>query len=123
MRAALGASRLRLARQLLAESLCVAAAGGAMGTAAAFGMVRLLTDLHPANLPRLEETSIDARVLLFTLLVSITTAALSGLLPAFSGSRCNLNEAIKGSGSRAVKGGASRLHRALIVAELALTIV
>ena len=123
MRAALGASRLRLARQLLAESLCVAAAGGAMGTAVAFGTVRLLIDLHPANLPRLEETSIDGRVLLFTLLVSIATAVLSGLLPAFSGSRCKLNEAIKGSGSRAVKGGASRLHRALIVAELALTIV
>ena len=123
VRAALGASRLRLVRQLLAESLCVALAGGILGMAAAFWMVRLLVDFHPANIPRIEETSIDGRVLLFTICVSLATAVLSGLLPAWSGSRCNLTEAIKGSGARSVKGGASRLHSGLIVAEIALTIV
>jgi predicted permease len=123
VRAALGASRLLLVRQLLAESLCVALAGGVLGMAAAFWLVRLLAGFHAANIPRIEETSIDGRVLLFTVCVSLATAVLSGLFPAWSGSRCNLNEAIKGSGARSVKGGASRLHSGLIVAEMALTIV
>ncbi|MGH9613090.1 MAG: ABC transporter permease, partial [Bryobacteraceae bacterium] len=123
VRAALGASRLRLVRQLLAESLCVALAGGVLGIAAAFWIVRFLVDFHPANIPRLEETSIDGRVLLFTLCVSLAATVLSGLFPAWSGSRCNLNEAMKGSGARGVKGGTSRLHRGLIVAEIGLTIV
>ncbi|HXB70124.1 MAG TPA: ABC transporter permease [Candidatus Acidoferrales bacterium] len=123
IRAALGASRLRLVRQLLAESLCVALAGGVLGMAAAFWIVRLLVDFHPANIPRIEETSIDGRVLLFTICVSLATAVFSGLFPAWSGSRCNLNETIKGSGARSVRSGASRLHSWLIVAEMALTIV
>lgn len=123
VRAALGASRLRLGRQLLAESLCVALAGGVLGAATAFWIVRLLVDFHPANIPRIEETSIDGRVLLFSLCVSLATAVLSGLMPAWSGSRCSLNEAIKGSGARSVKGGVSRLHNGLIIAEMALTIV
>jgi predicted permease len=122
VRAALGASRLRLVRQLLAESLSIALAGGALGLAAAIAIVRLLVAVHPANLPRVEETSVDARVLAFTVLVSLATAVLSGLLPAWSASRSNLHEAMKRSGARGVKGG-SRLHRALIVAEMALTIV
>jgi len=123
VRAALGASRLRLARQLLAESLCVALAGGALGTAAAFWIVRLLVDLHPAHIARLEETSVDGRVLLFTLGLSLASAVLSGLFPAWSASRCDLNGIIKASGTRTIKGGASRLRSALIVAEMALTIV
>jgi predicted permease len=123
VRAALGASRLRLVRQLLAESLCAALAGGVLGMAAAFWMVRLLVDFHSANIPRIEETSIDGRVLLFTVCVSLAAAVLAGLFPAWSGSRCNLNDAIRGSRAAGVKGGASRLHNALIVAEMALTIV
>jgi predicted permease len=123
VRTALGASRLRLVRQLLAESLCVALAGGVLGMAAAFWIVRLLVNFHSANISRIEETSIDGRVLLFTVCVSLATAVFSGLFPAWSGSRCNLTEAIKGSGARSIKGGASRLHRGLIVAEMALTIV
>ena len=123
VRSALGASRLRVMRQLLAESLCVALAGGILGTAAAFWIVRLLVDFHPAGIPRMEETSIDGRVLLFTVCVSLAAAVLSGLFPAWSASRCNLNEAIKASGARTVKSGATRLQSGLIVAEMALTIV
>jgi predicted permease len=123
VRAALGASRLRLVRQLLTESLCVALAGGVLGIAAAFGIVRLLVDLHPAHISRIEETSIDWRVLLFTLCVSLASALLSGLFPAWSASHCDLNETIKSSGTRSIKGGASRMRSALIVAEMALTIV
>ena len=123
VRAALGASRMRLVRQLLTESLCVALAGGVLGVAAAWLIVRLLVNFHPANIPRIEETSIDGRVLLFTVVVSLATAVLSGLFPAWSGSRSNLNDAIRSSGTRSVKGGTGRLHRGLIVAEMALTIV
>jgi predicted permease len=123
VRAALGASRLRLLRQLLAESLSVALAGGVLGMAAAIWIARLLVNFHPAHIPRIEETSIDGRVLLFTVCVSLASALLSGLFPAWSGSRGNLNEVIKGSGTRGVKGGASRLHSGLIMAEIALTIV
>jgi predicted permease len=123
VRIALGASRLRLVRQLLMESLCVALAGGFLGAAAALLVVKLLTNFHPANVPRIEETSIDGRVLLFTLIVSLAATVLSGLFPAWSGSRRDLNDALKGSGTRSVKGGVSRVHRGLLVAEMALTIV
>jgi putative ABC transport system permease protein len=90
---------------------------------AAFGIVRLLVDLHAAHIARIEETSIDGRVLLFTLCISLATAVLSGLFPAWSASQCDLNEVIKGSGTRSIKGGASRLRSALIVTEMALTMV
>jgi putative ABC transport system permease protein len=123
VRAALGASRLRLIRQLLTESLCVALAGGLLGIMAAFWTVRLVVKFHPAHIPRLDETSIDGRVLLFTICVSLASAILAGLFPAWSVSRCNLNETIKGSTTRSIKGGASRLRNGLIVAEMALTIV
>jgi len=123
VRTALGASRLRLVRQLLAESLCLAAAGGILGTLAAFVAIRLLVDFHPANIPRLEETSVDWRVLLFAVCASLATALLFGLIPALSASRCNLSEVLKSSGSRTVKGAAGRLQRALTIAEVALTFV
>jgi putative ABC transport system permease protein len=122
VRAALGASRLRLGRQLLTESLCVALAGGLLGILAAFWIVRVLVNFHPAHIARIEETSIDGRVLLFTLCVSLVTAVLSGLFPAWSISHCDLNETVKGS-ARSVKGGVSRLRSALIVVEMALAIV
>lgn len=123
VRAALGASRLRLGRQLLTESLGTALAGGLLGTVAAFWIVRVVVSLHPAHLARIEETSIDGRVLLFTVCVSLASALLSGILPAWSASRCDWSEALKGSGSRSIKGGANRMRSALIVAEMALTIV
>jgi predicted permease len=123
VRTALGASRLRLVRQLLAESLCVAAAAGILGTLAALVTVRLLVDFHPSNIPRLEETSVDWHVLLFAVCASLATALLFGLFPALSASRCNLNEVLKNSGSRTVKGSAGRLQRGLTVAQVALTFV
>jgi putative ABC transport system permease protein len=107
---------------LLSESLCLAFAGGLLGTGAALLLVRLLVN-SPAHIARIEETSVDLRVLLFTVFLSLATAVLSGLLPAWTASRVELNDAMKRSASRSVKGRASRSHRALIVAELALTIV
>src|ERR1051326_4238224 len=99
VRAVLRSSRLRLMRQLLTESLCVALAGGVLGTVAAFWIVRLLVDFHPGHIARIEEISIDGRVLLFTLCASLASAVLSGLFPAWSASHCDLNEAINGSGT------------------------
>ncbi|MGA2741526.1 MAG: ABC transporter permease [Bryobacteraceae bacterium] len=123
VRTALGASRLRLIRQLLAESLCLAGAGGVLGLLAADIAIGMLTQLNPGHIPRLEETSIDWRVLLFALCASLATALLCGLFPALSASRCNLNEVLKSSGSRTVKGGAGRLQHGLTVAQVALTFV
>jgi len=123
VRTALGAPRLRLIRQLLAESLCLAGAGAVTGMLAAFAAIRLLIRFHPVNIPRLEETSIDGRVLLFAICASLATALFCGLLPALPASRCNLNEALKSSGNRTVKGPAGRLHRWLTTAEIALTSV
>jgi putative ABC transport system permease protein len=123
VRTALGASRFRLVRQLLAESLCLAIAGGILGTLAAFVTIRLLVGFHPANIPRLEETSLDWRVLLFAIGASLAAALLFGLFPALSASRCNLNEVLKTSGNRTVKGAAGRLQRGLTIAEVALTFV
>jgi putative ABC transport system permease protein len=121
VRAALGASRLRLIRQLLAESFCLAGAGGILGAAVASLAIRVLIRLHPINIPRLEETSMDGREVLFTMGVSLATAMLSGLLPAFSASRCTLSEVLKSSGNRSVKGG--QLRHGLMIAEVALTVV
>jgi predicted permease len=123
LRTALGASRLRLVRQLLAESLSLAGAGGILGMLTAFVTVRLLVHSRLAKIPRLDETSIDWRVLLFTAGVCLATVVLFGLVPALSVSRCNLNEVLKHSGSRTVKGAAGRLQRGLTIAEVALTFV
>jgi predicted permease len=123
VRTALGASRLRLVRQLLAESLCLAGAGGVLGVVAAYVGIRLLTRLNPGDIPRLDETSLDWRVLLFAVGASLATALVFGLFPALSASRCDLNEVLKSSGSRTVKGGAGRLQRGLTIAEVALTFV
>jgi predicted permease len=123
VRTALGASRLRLVRQLFAESLSLATAGGLLGMATAFTAIRLLIAFRPANIPRLDETSVDWRVLLFAVCASFATALLFGLFPALSASQCNLSEVLKSSGNRTVKGTAGRLQRGLTIAEVALTFV
>jgi predicted permease len=123
MRAALGASRARLIRQLFTESLLLACGGGILGVLAAFGAVQVLLRLNPGNIPRIEETSVDGRVLLFSAGVSILTALLFGLLPAISASRSGLAEMLKHAGSRGVKGGAGHARQALIAAEVALSVV
>jgi predicted permease len=123
VRAALGAGRSRIARQLLTESLLVGLMGGALGAALAFVFLRLLPRFDPGNIPRLGEASLDARVLLFTVAVSVLTSVLSGVLPALSGSRLNLTGALSASGSHGVAAKHTRLQSALIVVETALVVV
>ena len=123
LRTALGASRSRLIRQLSTESLGLATAGGALGVLAAWLTIRLLVHFHPTNIPRLDETSIDARVLLFALGASAGTVLLCGLFPAWSASRVDINEVLKRSGSRAIRGAAAGLHRGLMIGQIALTFV
>jgi predicted permease len=122
LRAALGASRGRLVRQLLSESLWLAIPGGALGVLAAVTIVQLLVRLHPVNIPRLEETSIDGRMLLFTIGVSLASAIFTGIFPGWSASRSDPIEALK-AGGRSIRSASGRLGRALIVAEIALTVV
>lgn len=123
LRTALGASRLRLVRQLSIESLSLATAGGVLGVLAASATVRMLIHFHPVNIPRLGETTLDARVLLFAVGASLATVLLCGMFPAWSVSRCDLNEVLKSSGSRAATGAVGGLHRGLAIGQVALTFV
>lgn len=124
IRTALGASRLRVMRQLLTESLLLSLLGGAAGLLLAIWGIELLTRWTPANVPRIADVGIDGRVLFFTFLVSLVTGVLFGLLPAMQASRTDLNETLK-EGGRAGSGGArrQRIRSALIISEVALALV
>ena len=124
IRAAVGADRGRIIRQLATESLLLALAAGALGLAVARLGLKALIALAPANVPRLAETGIDGRVLAFTFVVSLLCSLLFGLVPSIYASRVDLNDALKQGGARAVIGsGASRLRGAFVVAEIALSVV
>jgi predicted permease len=123
VRAALGAGRSRIVRQLLTESLLIGSAAGVFGVGLAYVFLRALPHLDPGNIPRLGEASLDARVLLFTVSVSVLTSLLSGILPALTVSRLNLAGFLNAGSSRAVAGRHSRMQSALIVAEAAMVVV
>jgi putative ABC transport system permease protein len=122
IRGALGASRLRIIRQLLSETVVLAFAGGLFGLLIASWTTRVLVRLAPADIPRLREIGIDPRVLLFTLGVALLTCLLCGLAPALQTSRPNLNEVLK-EGGRSGSGVGSWLRSGLVVAEIALALV
>ena len=115
MRAALGAGRRGLVRQLLAETLLLSVIGGAVGLAGAEIGLRSLSRMHPENLPQLGSVGIDWRVLTFTLLVSLITSLLFGLAPAFMGTRLNLVDALKQGGRSGTSGRSSQHVRSLLV--------
>ena len=124
LRASLGAGRLRLVRQLLTETLLLAALGGALGLLLARWGVRLLVALHPGNLPRIAEVRIDPEALLAGIALSLLAGLLAGLVPALRTMRVDLGSALKegsrGAGSGA--GGGHRLRRGLVVAEIAMSL-
>jgi len=123
LRIALGAQRSRVIRQLLTESLLLAAAGGAIGVLAAFWGVRLLALLAPANFPRREEITLNLTVLLFTVLVTAVTGIFFGLAPAVQASRVNLTEALNSARNSIAIGWGSRFRRLLVVTEFTLALV
>ena len=123
VRAALGAGRIRIVRQLLTESMLVGAGGCAGGIALAVLFLRLLPKLDPGNIPRLNEASLDARVFLVTIGASLLTSLLAGLVPAIGASRMELTECLKSHAMRGSSAGHSRLQSALIVAQTAMVVV
>jgi predicted permease len=123
VRAALGAGRSRLIRQLLTESTLVSLAGGAAGIVLAVWGVPALLGLAPKDkIPRIEEIHIDGWVLAATFGMAVFTGILFGLAPAFQSTRSELRESLNASG-RAITGGREGLRSALVVSEIALALV
>jgi len=122
IRSALGASRARMIRQLLTESILLSAVGGSLGLLLAYGGLKTLLKALPAALPRSGEVSLDSKVLLFTLVLSLVTGVMFGLAPALKTTRTNLQEVMKQSG-RGSSGFRHRLQGIFVAAEMALALV
>jgi predicted permease len=122
IRAAIGASYRRLIRQLLTESIMLASFGGTLGLLLAFGGTEAVVSWMPAGLPRANEVSIDSRVLLFTLTLSILAGVIFGLSPALKTARVSLIEVLKESG-RGSTGAHHRLHGIFVAGEVAIALV
>jgi putative ABC transport system permease protein len=123
VRTALGATRGRIIRQLLTESVMLALAGGAMGLLLAAWGIDALVALSPSNLPRVQTISLDRYVLCFTLAISVLTGVLFGLAPALHASKLDLNEALKEGGRGSTEGKRSGVRRLLVISEIALALV
>src|SRR5204863_7603169 len=117
IRAAIGAGRSRVVRQLLTESVLVALLGGILGVMACYATLSFVVALIPANLPRIGAFRIDSSVLVFTLLLSVLTGVVFGLAPALAATRLDLNESLSESNPRASGGGGSWLRNVLAVGE------
>jgi putative ABC transport system permease protein len=123
IRAALGAGRWRVVRQLLTESILLAILAGALASLLAFWCVDLLRRVVPEDFPRAAEISVDLRVLGFTLAVSLLTGIAFGLIPALQGSRTDLNETLKEGGRSSGGRARSRLGGVFVVSEVALALL
>jgi putative ABC transport system permease protein len=123
IRAALGASRWQIIRQLLTESSLLALSGGALGLLVATWGSDALINLIPRDLPRLSEINVDWWVLGFTLVVSFATGIFFGLAPALQAAKVELTEAMKESARSGVSRHRSRLRNTLVVAEVAIAVV
>jgi predicted permease len=122
VRTALGGSRWRLIRQMLAESLMLAGAGTILGIALAYAGIQELIAISPANLPRLEKIAIDPMVLTFSILAGLGAAAIFGLAPALRASRPDVMEMLRGGGRNAGLAG-GKLRNIVAVVEVALSFV
>src|SRR5687767_220948 len=119
IRAALGAGRGRLLRQLVTESAVIAAAGATVGLALAFTLLRAVLAVSPEGVPRLESARVDLRVLGFTALCAAASTLVFGILPSVRLSSVNLENALR-AGGRTLKGGRDRVRAILVAVEVAL---
>jgi len=123
IRTALGATHLRIIRQLLAENVPLAFAGGALGLLLARWGVQLIVALSPGNIPRIGEVYLDSRVLGFTAAISILTGLIFGLLPALQASKTDFQASLKEGGKTTSGGARNRARSTLVVVEVALSMV
>jgi putative ABC transport system permease protein len=123
IRSAMGATGMRVARQAFAESLLLAGLGGAAGVGLAALAVRLLRSAVPANVPRADGIAIDVPVLLFALGITLITGFLFGMMPAMRSARSDAADALKEGGKTSSTRGLGRLRGALVVSEVALSVV
>ena len=119
VRLAIGAGRRRLVRQVLTEGLLLTLAGGAIGVLVAYWTVPVLRNWLPATLPRANDVEVNGTVLLFSMVVCITTGLVFAVLPALAGSRADVLDALK-QDARGHSGGSQRTRQALAVAQIAL---
>jgi len=122
IRAAVGATRSRLIRQLITESILLALLAGLIGTGLAYLILKGLVLFGPDNIPRLNEVNIDARVLAFTFFVAVFTGVLFGLAPALRFSRVDLNEVLKESGRHTIR-STHGPRKLLVVSEFGLSLI
>ncbi|MHB8487351.1 MAG: ADOP family duplicated permease [Candidatus Acidiferrales bacterium] len=123
MRAALGAGRWRICRQLLTESILLAVCGGSFGMLLALTGLSWLKAALPADTPRLSSVTIDWRVLAFTALIALATGVIFGLAPALHASKIDLTESLKTGGQYSGAAKSDRLRSALAIAEIAVAVV
>jgi len=122
IRAVLGAGHWRIVRQLLTESVLLAAAGGLLGIAVAYGLTRALVVLDPLKIPRVQDVTLDTTVLLFTAALALLTGLLFGIFPALHAARGDLQPALK-EGGRDSRVATGWLRRVLVVGEIAASVV
>jgi predicted permease len=123
VRAALGARRSRLLRQMLTESLMLSAVAGAVGVGLAWLFLRALLRLNPGDIPRMDDARLDLRVMGFAISATVLTSLLFGMLPSLSSTRIDLVKFLKSSGIRGVSGDRRRVRHGLAVAQIALLVV